>query len=182
GSAVYHCAKFARNYGNIPVIADGGVSNLGHITKALALGASNVMLGALLAGTAEAPGEYFYEGGVRLKKYRGMASMEALKEGGAKRYFSEGDKIKVAQGVSGAVMDRGSVVDLMEYFMQSLKHALQDLGCRTIQDLHEALYNGTLRFETRSPSAQVEGGVHGLYSYKEPHLGLFKSTVTPREG
>ncbi len=182
GSAVYHCAKFAKNYANIPVIADGGISNLGHVAKALALGASAVMLGALLAGTTEAPGEYFYEGGVRLKKYRGMASLEAMKEGGAKRYFSEGDKVKVAQGVSGAVVDRGSVVDLMEYFMQSLKHALQDLGCRTISDLHEALYNGTLRFETRSPSAQAEGGVHGLYSFKEPHLGFFKSTITPREG
>ena len=111
-----------------------------------------------------------------------MASLEAMEEGGAKRYFSEEDKIKVAQGVSGAVVDRGSVVDLMEYFMQSLKHALQDLGCRTISDLHEALYNGTLRFETRSPSAQAEGGVHGLHSYKEPHLGFFKSMITPREG
>jgi len=182
GSAVHHCARFARGYGNVPVMADGGVSNLGHVAKALALGASAVMLGALLAGTTEAPGEYFYEGGVRLKRYRGMASIEAMKEGGAKRYFSEEDKIKVAQGVSGAVVDRGSVVDLMEYFMQSLKHALQDLGCRTISDLHEALYGGTLRFETRSPSAQAEGGVHGLHSYKEPHLGFFKSVMTPREG
>lgn len=181
GSAVYHCAKYCRDYANIPVLADGGIANLGYITKALALGASAVMLGALLAGTTEAPGEYFYEGGVRLKKYRGMASVEAMEAGGAKRYFSEGDQIKVAQGVTGAVVDRGSVVDLVQYLMQSLKHSMQDLGCRTISDLHEALYKGTLRLETRSPSAQTEGGIHGLYSYTDPHLGLFKQVADRRE-
>lgn len=181
GSAVYHCAKFSREYAHIPVMADGGIANLGHITKALALGASTVMLGVMLAGTTEAPGEYFYEGGVRLKRYRGMASFEAMEAGGAKRYFSEEDRVKVAQGVTGAVVDRGSVVDMVQYLMQSLKHSLQDLGCRTISALHEVLYNGTLRFEARSPSAQAEGGVHGLYSYQDPHLGLFKQAVDRRE-
>src|SRR3989338_4551821 len=121
GSAVYHCAKIARKHGDIPIIADGGISNLGHLTKALALGASSVMLGGMLAGTSETPGEYFYEAGVRVKKNRGMASFEAMGAGGAKRYFSDEDKIKVAQGVTGAVVDRGSVVDLVEYLAQSLK-------------------------------------------------------------
>jgi IMP dehydrogenase len=181
GSAVFHCAKAAREYGDIPVIADGGISNLGHLTKALSVGASAVMLGGMLAGTTETPGEYFYEGGVRLKKYRGMASFEAMEVGGAKRYFSDEDKVKVAQGVTGAVVDRGSVVDLVGYLEQSLKHSLQDLGCRTIGDLHRSLYNGTLRFEARSSSAQVEGGVHGLHSYKDPHLGLFKQVINRRE-
>ncbi|MFQ5956707.1 MAG: IMP dehydrogenase [Candidatus Brocadiales bacterium] len=181
GSAVYHCAKSTKEHGNIPVIADGGISNLGHLTKALSLGASAVMLGGMLAGTTETPGEYFYEGGVRLKKYRGMASFEAMEVGGAKRYFSDEDKVKVAQGVTGAVVDRGSVVDLVEYLMQSLKHSMQDLGCRSLDDLHKALYNGTLRFEARSSSAQAEGGVHGLHSYKDPHLGLFKQVINQRE-
>ena len=181
GSAVYHCAKIARKHGDIPIIADGGISNLGHLTKALALGASSVMLGGLLAGTSETPGEYFYEAGVRLKKYRGMASFEAMGAGGAKRYFSDEDKIKVAQGVTGAVVDRGSVVDLVEYLAQSLKHSMQDLGCRTLDILHKTLYNGNLRFEARSSSAQTEGGVHGLYSYKDPHLGLFKQVMDRRE-
>ena len=181
GSAIYHCAKFAREYAKIPIIADGGISNLGHLIKALALGASSVMLGGMLAGTTETPGEYFYEGGVRLKKYRGMASFEAMDAGGAKRYFSDEDKVKVAQGVTGAVVDRGSVVDMVGYLEQSLKHSMQDLGCRTPEDLHKALYNGTLRFEIRSSSAQAEGGVHGLYSYKDPNLGLFKQVIDRRE-
>ncbi len=181
GSAIYHCAKFAREYAKIPMIADGGISNLGHLIKALALGASSVMLGGMLAGTTETPGEYFYEGGVRLKKYRGMASFEAMDAGGAKRYFSDEDKVKVAQGVTGAVVDRGSVVDLVGYLEQSIKHSMQDLGCRTLEDLHKALYNETLRFEIRSSSAQAEGGVHGMYSYKDPHLGLFKQVIDRRE-
>jgi len=166
-TAVYHCAKVAGEYG-VPVIADGGIRNAGHIAKALAVGASTVMMGALLAGTSESPGEYFYENGRRLKRYRGMASLEAMEAGGAKRYFSEQDKIKVAQGVSGAVVDKGSLREYLPYLMMSLRHAFQDLGCRNIPELHEALDNAALHFEARSTSAQREGSVHGLYSYEEP--------------
>jgi len=174
GSAVYHTAKFAREYANIPVIADGGIAHIGHIVKALALGASTVMMGGLLAGTSESPGEYFYEGGVRVKKYRGMASHEAMEKGGGKRYLSSEDRIKVAQGVTGTVVDKGSVINLVSYLMQSLLHSLQELGYRSIQELRNGIYDGTLRFEKRSQSAQVEGSVHNLYSFKEPHLGLLR--------
>ncbi|HNW30894.1 MAG TPA: IMP dehydrogenase [Spirochaetota bacterium] len=166
-TAVYRTAKMAREY-NVPVIADGGISTIGHIAKALALGASSVMMGSMFAGTNEAPGEYFYENGVRLKKYRGMASQEALEAGGAKRYFAEDTKIKVVQGVSGTVLDKGSIFEYVPYLIQGLKHSFQDMGTRDIAVLHERLRKGTLRFELRSPSAQLEGGVHDMYSYKEP--------------
>ena len=105
---------------------------------------------------------------MRLKKYRGMASPEAMAAGGGKRYFSEDDRIKVAQGVTATVVDKGSLVNYFPYLMQGLKHAMQDLGCKDIPSLHEALYNGTLRFEARTPSAQAEGGVRALYSYVMP--------------
>lgn len=169
-SAVYHTALLAKKF-NIPVIADGGITNIGDITKALAIGASSVMVGSLLAGTQEAPGEYFYENGVRLKRYRGMASLEAMDAGGGKRYFAEDQKIRVAQGVSGTVMDKGTISDFVPYLIQGVRHSFQDMGIKNIRDLHENLYTEKLRFERRSLAAQVQGGVHNLYSYKKPIIG-----------
>jgi IMP dehydrogenase len=166
-TAVYRTARTAAKY-NVPVIADGGIANIGHISKALALGASTVMMGSMFAGANEAPGEYFYENGVRLKRYRGMASMEAMEAGGSKRYFAEDAKVIVAQGVSGAVLDKGSLHDYLPYLIQGLKHSFQDMGIKDVQSLHSKLSSGKLRFELRSPMAQSEGHVHDMYSYKEP--------------
>lgn len=170
-SAVFHCARFARDFG-VPVIADGGVQGIGHIAKAMSIGAGSVMAGYLLAGTSEAPGEYFYENGMRVKRYRGMASVEAMGVGGGKRYLQEDDNVVVPQGVSGTVLDRGSLVDYVPYLMKGLQQSFQDMGFANVAALQESLYAGRLRFEHRTAAAQAEGSVHSLYSYREPKFGI----------
>jgi IMP dehydrogenase len=170
-SAVYRCARYARQF-DVPVVADGGIRGIGHILKALSIGASSVMLGSLLAGTAESPGEYFYENGVRVKSYRGMASLEAMNAGGGKRYLVEGDGVQVPQGVSGTVVDKGSLQDYVPYLHKGITQGFQDMGMRSVPELHEALYSGRLRFERRTSAAQEEGSVHSLVSYREPRWGI----------
>ena len=165
-SAVYNVAKLAKQYG-VPILADGGISSPGHIVKALALGAGAAMCGSLLAGTEETPGEYFYaESGVRLKRYRGMGSIDAMKKGSDDRYFGTGATVKVAQGVSGAVQDKGSVQRYVPYLVQGLRHGMQDMGANSVEALQRMLYDGELRFELRSAAAKKEGGVHGLHSFE----------------
>mmetsp|Transcript_54961 Transcript_54961/g.81576 ORF Transcript_54961/g.81576 Transcript_54961/m.81576 type:complete len:432 (+) Transcript_54961:1-1296(+) len=168
-SAVYHVSKFARKYG-IPVMADGGIQSTGHITKALTLGASAVMMGSMLAGTEEAPGDYFYQGGIRLKCYRGMDSFEAMNKGTGKRAAWK-NTIKVAQGVSGNVKDKGTLLKYIPYLIQGVKHGMQDAGLKSLSEAETRLYNGKLHFEIRSPAAQTEGGVHGLHSYTKSQFG-----------
>lgn len=162
-SAVYSVSRYAAQYG-IPVVADGGISNTGHIVKALSCGASCVMMGSLLAGTEEAPGEFFFQDGVRLKKYRGMGSIEAQLKGGTERYFANDQKIRVAQGVSGAVVDKGSIHRFVPFLQQGVKHGFQDLGVRDVKTLNKNRTAGKLRFQVRTAAAQKEGGVHSLHT------------------
>merc|ERR1712003_119776 len=167
-SAAYHVSKYAKKFG-VPVIADGGIKSCGHITKALCLGAGTVMMGSMLAGTDESPGEYFYQDGVRLKRYRGMGSLDAMSKGSEKRYVWDDSvtAVKVAQGVSGTVQDKGTLRRYIPYLTQGVRHGLQDAGCGSLSEAQEKLYSNSLRFEIRSPAAQTEGGVHGLHSYSK---------------
>lgn len=159
--AIYKVAQVAQKR-KAKVIADGGIASIGHMMKALSLGANMLMMGSMLAGTEESPGATIYRKGVRVKVYRGMASLDALQDGGEKRYEQEKSDLKVSQGVSGFVASKGSLYDILPYYLKGLRQAFQDIGCQSLKILHQKLRDETLRFDLRTISAQKEGRVHDL--------------------
>jgi IMP dehydrogenase len=128
--------------GDVPVIADGGIKYSGDVVKALAAGASSVMMGSLLAGTEESPGESFLLEGRRFKVIRGMGSLGAMEEGSADRYFQEGEVSPtklVPEGIEGRVPYKGPVADVIFQMVGGLRSGMGYCGVRDI---------GALRTET----------------------------------
>ncbi|MGZ4107758.1 MAG: IMP dehydrogenase [Tumebacillaceae bacterium] len=133
-TAIYDCASVAREY-NIPIIADGGIKYSGDVVKALAAGASAVMVGSLLAGTEESPGEMEIHQGRYFKVYRGMGSMGAMKEGSSDRYFQENNKKLVPEGIEGRVPYRGSLSEIIFQLVGGIRAGMGYCGVGTIDDL-----------------------------------------------
>jgi len=124
--------------GDVPVIADGGIKYSGDIVKALAAGASSVMMGSMLAGTEESPGESILLEGRRFKMIRGMGSLSAMQDGSADRYFQEGEmspRKLVPEGIEGRVPYKGPATDVLFQMVGGLRSGMGYAGCATIDEL-----------------------------------------------
>lgn len=135
-TAIYDAACEASKYG-VPVIADGGIKYSGDIVKALAAGGSVVMVGSLVAGCEESPGEKEIYQGRQFKVYRGMGSLVAMGKGSADRYFQASNNKFVPEGVEGRVPYKGTLGDTIYQLMGGLKSGMGYTGCATISDLHQ---------------------------------------------
>ncbi len=160
-TAVYDCACAAAKYG-VPVIADGGIKYSGDIVKALAAGANVVMLGSLLAGCEEAPGDVEIYQGRSFKVYRGMGSLAAMKKGSADRYFQDKTKKLVPEGVEGRVPYKGSVADTIFQLIGGIRSGMGYCGCPTIEDLQERA-----EFVRITGAGLKESHPHDIYITKE---------------
>ncbi len=135
-TAVYDVACVAQKYG-VPVISDGGIKYSGDMVKALAAGADVLMMGSLFAGCEEAPGEMEIYQGRSFKVYRGMGSLAAMEKGSKDRYFQEGNKKLVPEGVEGRVPFKGPVADTVYQMLGGIRAGLGYCGCATIPDLQK---------------------------------------------
>lgn len=135
-TAIMDCAEEAAKY-DIPIIADGGIKYSGDAVKALAAGASVVMLGSMLAGCEESPGEEELYQGRKFKVYRGMGSIGAMQCGSKDRYFQEGNKKLVPEGIEGRVPYKGTVADVIFQIVGGLRSGMGYNGARTIKELGE---------------------------------------------
>ncbi len=162
-SAIMECAETANRLG-VPLIADGGIKYSGDITKALAAGAMAVMIGGLLAGTDESPGESVLYQGRSYKAYRGMGSIEAMREGSKDRYGqadSAADKL-VPEGIVGMVPAKGPVAESIHQFVGGIKAGMGYLGARTIEELQQKA-----RFRRVTAAGLKESHVHDVVITKE---------------
>jgi IMP dehydrogenase len=137
-TAIGDCARAADRHG-VPIIADGGVKYSGEVTKAIAAGASSVMIGSLFAGTDEAPGDLVLFQGRSYKVYRGMGSLGAMRKGSKDRYGQGGaaDEKLVPEGIEGRVPHRGSLASILFQLVGGLRAGMGYTGCRTIQELRQ---------------------------------------------
>ncbi|MBC8589106.1 IMP dehydrogenase [Paratissierella segnis] len=160
-TAIVNCAKAAKEY-DIPVIADGGIKYSGDITKAIAAGANVVMIGSLFAGTDESPGEEVLYEGRKYKEYRGMGSMGAMDAGSKDRYFQEGQKKYVPEGVEGRVHYRGPLGEVVYQLMGGLKSGMGYVGAKNILDLQNKA-----RFIRITSASLIENHPHDIQITKE---------------
>ena len=163
-TAVKNCYSVAAKKG-IPVIADGGIKYSGDIAKALGAGASTVMIGSLLAGTEESPGETILYQGRTFKMYRGMGSLAAMKEGARDRYFQDEEapvSKLVPEGIEGRVPYKGYVSDLIHQLVGGLRSGMGYCGCGDIE-----AFNREARFIKVTPAGHREGHVHDVIITKE---------------
>lgn len=133
-SAIMDCVEVADKYG-VPVIGDGGYKYSGDIVKAIAAGASSAMIGSLFAGTDESPGEIIHYNGRLYKKYRGMGSLEAMKQGSSDRYFQEGQQKLVPEGIEGQVPYKGKLAEIVFQLIGGLRAGMGYTGSKKIEDL-----------------------------------------------
>ncbi|MEY8303905.1 IMP dehydrogenase [Anaerosalibacter bizertensis] len=160
-TAIMNCAKVAKEHG-IPVIADGGIKYSGDITKAIACGADIVMVGSLFAGTSESPGEEELYEGRRFKVYRGMGSMGAMNAGSKDRYFQEGAKKLVPEGVEGRVPYRGPLGDVAYQLMGGLRAGMGYVGAANIKELQKKA-----KFVKITGAGLIENHPHDILITKE---------------
>lgn len=160
-TAIYDAANEADKYG-IPVIADGGIKYSGEIVKALAAGASCVMVGSLVAGCEESPGDTEIWQGRQFKVYRGMGSLGAMNKGSADRYFQTGSKKFVPEGVEGRVPYKGTVGDTVYQMMGGLRSGMGYCGCKNLQELREKA-----QFIRITNAGLIESHPHDVYITKE---------------